>query len=119
MFGRRWLVSALPNSPTLSNRSARRLVAPVSKGFSRELRRTANLPRKPLREVTVVLQFPRRKFLHLAAGAAALPVASRLAWSQAYPTRPVRFIVPLAPGGGLDFVARLTADYLSRSVGQQ
>ena len=66
-----------------------------------------------------MLQFPRRKFLHLAAGAAALPAVSRIAWSQAYPTRPVRFIVPLAPGGGLDFVARLTADYLSRSVGQQ
>ena len=66
-----------------------------------------------------MLQFPRRKFLHLAAGAAALPAVSRVAWSQAYPTRPVRFIVPLAPGGGLDFVARLTADYLSRSVGQQ
>jgi len=66
-----------------------------------------------------VLQFPRRKFLHLAAGAVALPAVSRIAWSQAYPTRPVRFIVPLAPGGGLDYVARLTADYLSRSVGQQ
>src|SRR5207237_1805806 len=65
------------------------------------------------------MKFPRRQFLYLAAGAAALPAVSRFARAQAYPTRPVRFIVPLAPGGGLDFVARLTADYLSRSIGQQ
>ena len=65
------------------------------------------------------MKLPRRQFLHLAAGAAALPAVSRIARAQAYPTRPVRFIVPLAPGGGLDFVARLTADYLSRSIGQQ
>ena len=39
--------------------------------------------------------------------------------AQAYPARPIRFIVPLAPGGGLDFVARLTGEYLSRSIGQQ
>ena len=65
------------------------------------------------------MKLPRRQFLHLAAGAAALPAVSRFARAQAYPTRPVRFIVPLAPGGGLDFVARLTADYLSRSIGQQ
>jgi tripartite-type tricarboxylate transporter receptor subunit TctC len=48
-----------------------------------------------------------------------LPILSRFTWAQAYPTRPVRFIVPLAPGGGLDFVARLTAEHLSRSLGQQ
>jgi tripartite-type tricarboxylate transporter receptor subunit TctC len=65
------------------------------------------------------MQPARRQFLHLAAGAAALPALSRFTWAQAYPTRPVRFIVPLAPGGGLDFVARLTAEHLSRSLGQQ
>ena len=62
---------------------------------------------------------PRRQFLHLAAGAAALPAVSLTASAQDYPSRPVRLIVPLAPGGGLDFVARLTGEYLSRSFGQQ
>src|SRR4051812_29555160 len=66
-----------------------------------------------------IVKLHRRKFLHLAVGAAALPVVSRIARAQAYPTRPVRFIVPLAPGGGLDFVARLTAERMSRSLGQQ
>jgi tripartite-type tricarboxylate transporter receptor subunit TctC len=65
------------------------------------------------------MRLPRRQFLHLAAGAAALPAVSRMAVAQVYPSRPVRFIVPLAAGGGLDFVARLTGDYLSRAFGQQ
>ena len=65
------------------------------------------------------MRLPRRQFLRLATGGAALPVVSRMASAQAYPSRPVRFIVPLAAGGGLDFVARLTGDYLSRSFGQQ
>ena len=46
------------------------------------------------------MKLPRRKFLHLAAGAAAMPTLWRIAWAQAYPTRPVRIIVPYPPGGG-------------------
>jgi len=61
----------------------------------------------------------RRHFLRLAGAAAAAPALPHLAAALDYPTRPVRFIVPLAPGGGLDFVARLTSEYMSRAVGQQ
>src|SRR5262245_22133278 len=61
----------------------------------------------------------RRRFLHLAAGAAALPAVSRIAWAQAYPSRPVRIIVNLAPGGGLDFNSHLIGEFVSRLLGQQ
>jgi tripartite-type tricarboxylate transporter receptor subunit TctC len=61
---------------------------------------------------------PRRRFLGLAAGAAALPAMSRIAWAQAYPTRPITVIVPLAAGGGMDATARVVADRMRRSLGQ-
>ncbi len=61
----------------------------------------------------------RRQFLHLAAGAAALPTVSRFAWAQVYPSRPVRIIVGYAAGGGTDISARVIGQWLSERLGQQ
>ena len=64
------------------------------------------------------MKLPRRRLLHLAIGAAALPATSRLARAQTYPTRPVRIIVAAAPGGANDIVGRLMAPWLSERLGQ-
>ena len=65
------------------------------------------------------MKLPRRNFLHLAAGAAALPVVSRIASAQAYPSRPVRVIVPFGTAGVTDIIARLIGQWVSDRLGQQ
>jgi tripartite-type tricarboxylate transporter receptor subunit TctC len=64
-----------------------------------------------------IMKLPRRQFLHLAAGAAALPVVSRFAWAQAYPTRPIRLVIPFPPGGAFDTVGRPWADKMKPLLG--
>jgi tripartite-type tricarboxylate transporter receptor subunit TctC len=64
------------------------------------------------------MKLPRRRFLHLAAGAAALPAVPRMAWAQAYPARPVRIIVTFLAGGTNDIVARLIGQWLSERLGR-
>jgi tripartite-type tricarboxylate transporter receptor subunit TctC len=65
------------------------------------------------------MKLPRRKFLHLALGAAPLPAIARVAWAQAYPARTVTIISPFAAGGGIDVTARIVGQYMSRVLGQQ
>jgi tripartite-type tricarboxylate transporter receptor subunit TctC len=64
------------------------------------------------------MKLPRRNFLHLAAGAAALPALSRVAWAQGYPTRPIRWVVGFVPGGSTDIIARLMGQWLSERLAQ-
>src|SRR5262245_61251462 len=64
------------------------------------------------------MKLPRRTFLHLAADAAALPAVAHIAWAQTYPSRPVRIVVGLAPGGANDIIARLMGQWLSERLGQ-
>ena len=65
------------------------------------------------------MKLPRRKFLHLTAGVAALPAISRIARAQTYPSRPVRLVAGFAPGGGVDITARLIGQWLAERLGQQ
>ena len=64
------------------------------------------------------MKLPRRQFLRLAAGAL-VPVAPRIARAQTYPTRTITLIVPFPPGGSTDVAARIAADHMSRTLGQQ
>ena len=64
------------------------------------------------------MKIRRRKFLHLGAGAVALPVISRVATAQAYPSRPITMIVPIAAGSSLDVVGRLVAERMGTALGQ-
>src|SRR5262245_22767357 len=64
------------------------------------------------------MKLPRRQFLHLAAGAAALPAVSRFAWTQTYPTRPITMIVPFPPGASTDAIARVLAERMRGALGQ-
>src|SRR5215831_15652118 len=65
------------------------------------------------------MKLPRRRFLHLAAGVAALLPLARITWAQTYPARPVRIIVGYPPGGATDAMARLIAQQLSERLGRQ
>jgi tripartite-type tricarboxylate transporter receptor subunit TctC len=65
------------------------------------------------------MKLPRRRFLQMAAGAAALPAMSRIAQAQAYPMRPVRIIVGFPAGGPQDIIARLIGQWLAERLGQQ
>src|SRR3954462_1656276 len=73
---------------------------------------------RPWEGCIMSVKLPRRQFLHLAVGAAAVPAVSRIARAQAYPTRPVRIIHGFAPGGGADIIARLIGQWLSERLGQ-
>jgi tripartite-type tricarboxylate transporter receptor subunit TctC len=87
------------------------------------VRRMEGAPRrrgdKEAAEEGFKMKLPRRQFLHLVAGAAALSVVSRIARAQAYPTRPVRIIVPFPAGQATDTIARLMGQSLSERLGQQ
>jgi tripartite-type tricarboxylate transporter receptor subunit TctC len=64
------------------------------------------------------MKIPRRTFLHVAAGAAALPAVARVAWAQTYPARPVRLMVGFPPGGSADIITRIIAQALTERMGQ-
>jgi tripartite-type tricarboxylate transporter receptor subunit TctC len=64
------------------------------------------------------MKLPRRRFLRLALGTAALPIASRISKAQTYPTRPMTLVVPVAAGGGVDTAARILAEKLQEKLGQ-
>jgi tripartite-type tricarboxylate transporter receptor subunit TctC len=105
----------------VSNRERRKtkVETPPIASASRQTKRRlvgARLSGRPLRVEATKL--PRRQFLHLAAGAAALPAVSCDPGAQTYPSRPITMIVAFSAGGGLDIVARLIGQWLSERLGQ-
>src|SRR5262250_2757524 len=64
------------------------------------------------------MKLPRRNFLHLAAGAAALPALPQIARAQGYPSRPINLVIPFPAGGAPDIIGRLTGQWLSERLGQ-
>ena len=90
--------------------SLRQAAAPQHRSRSRGNR---PYPKRPYSD-----RHPRRKFLHLAAGAVALPAASRIVWAQTYPTRPITIMVAFPPGGATDVIARNLAERMKVSLGQ-
>jgi tripartite-type tricarboxylate transporter receptor subunit TctC len=101
----------------VESRKSRAGTAPIASKIHRTRAVEAAPHGHPFRVNTANL--PRRRFLHLAAGAAALPGVSRIAEAQTYPTRPVRIIVGFAAGGFTDITARLMGQWLSEKLGQQ
>jgi tripartite-type tricarboxylate transporter receptor subunit TctC len=85
-------------------------------GPSRSAPCNARLSRN--RSLGDIMKLPRRKFLHLAAGAAALPAVSRITWAQAYPARPITIVVPFVAGGPSDLLGRMVAERLRLSLSQ-
>src|SRR5262245_56290385 len=66
----------------------------------------------------LMMKLPRRRFLHLAAGAAALPIMRHIAWAQEYPSRPITVVVPFAAGGSQEAVARILSEPMRAMLGQ-
>ena len=87
--------------------------------FRRLLDMIDSVPGRRSNSRGMTMKLPRRKFLHLAAGAATLPSLSFVASAEDYPTRPIRIIAGFAAGGAVDIVARLIAQWLSERIGQQ
>src|SRR5215813_1949260 len=78
-----------------------------------------SVPTELKREESGMKLFHRRRFLSLAAGAAALPFAPHVARAQAYPTRPITLVVPFAAGGASDVLTRIVSEHMSSTVGQR